>query len=138
MEHAAVMTHLSGKGLTYTIICDLAETWYQEAKHVGKWPPATHAKDSKAPPSSFTQAKVHTLVQCFQKGLSTPNHMKRAMKSVNGCTFIGDPSACHLSGLLPTQWQCTLIAQLPLSETPMPNFWTLMPPHGSSISMSTT
>ena len=54
MEHAAGTTHLCSKGLTYANICDLAETWYQEAKGVGKWPPAAHAKDSKAPPLSFT------------------------------------------------------------------------------------
>ena len=71
MEHAAGTTHVCNKGLTYLDICDLAETWYQEAKGVGKWPPATHTKDSKAPPSSFTHAEVNTLIQCFQKDPST-------------------------------------------------------------------
>ena len=71
MEHPAGTTYLHSKGLTYADICDLAKTQYQEAKGVGKWPPATHAKDSKAPPSSFTQAKVNTHVQCFQKGQPT-------------------------------------------------------------------
>ena len=71
MEHAAGTTHLHNKGLTYADICDLAEPQYQEAKGVGKGPPAVHAKDSKALSSSFTQAKVHALVQCFQKGQST-------------------------------------------------------------------
>ena len=54
MEHAAGTTHLHSKGLTYADICDLARTQYQEAKGEGKWPPAAHAKDSKALPSSFT------------------------------------------------------------------------------------
>ena len=67
MEHAAGMTHLLSKGLTYADIGDLAETWYQNAKGVGKWPPSTHAK-TKALPSSFTCNKAHSLVQCFQKG----------------------------------------------------------------------
>ena len=71
MEHAAGMTHLHNKGLTYADISDLAETQYQEAKVGGKWPPATHAKDPKAPPSSFTHNKAHSLLQCFQEGPST-------------------------------------------------------------------
>ena len=54
MEHATGMTHLHDKGLTNADICDLTKTWYQEAKGVGKSPSATHTKDSKAPPSSFT------------------------------------------------------------------------------------
>ena len=70
MEHAAGMTHLLSKGLTSTDICDLTKTQYQEVKGVGKWPTATHAKDSKALPSSFTHNKAHSLVQCFQKGQS--------------------------------------------------------------------
>ena len=53
MEHATGTTHLDNKGLTYSDICDLAETQYQEAKGEGKWPPASH-RDSKALPSSFT------------------------------------------------------------------------------------
>ena len=36
MEHAAGTAHLHSKGLTYTIVCDLAETQYQESKGVGK------------------------------------------------------------------------------------------------------
>ena len=36
MEHAAGTTHLHDKGLTYADISDLAKTWYQEAKGVGK------------------------------------------------------------------------------------------------------
>ena len=70
MEHASGTIHLCNKGLTDADICDLTKTPYQEAKGVGKWPPAVvaHAKDSKALPSTFTQAEVHTLVQCFQKG----------------------------------------------------------------------
>ena len=71
MEHVDGTTHLCSKGLTYADICDLAKTWYQEAKGVGKWPPAAHAKDSNTPPSSFTQAEVHALAECFQKGQST-------------------------------------------------------------------
>ena len=35
-EYAEGTTHLSDKGLTYANICNLAETWYQEAKGVGK------------------------------------------------------------------------------------------------------
>ena len=66
MEHAAGTAHLHSKGLTYTNICDLAKTWYQESKGEGKWPPAAHTKDSKALPLSFTQAEAHTLVQHFQ------------------------------------------------------------------------
>ena len=62
MEHAAGATHLHSRGLTYANICDLAETWYQKSKGVAKWPPATHAKDSKALPSPFHQAEVNAFV----------------------------------------------------------------------------
>ena len=82
MEHAAGMNHLCSKGLTYADMCDLAKTHYQEAKGVCMWPPVTHTKDSKALPSSFTQAKVHTIVQCFQKGQSLPSHVTRPMTLV--------------------------------------------------------
>ena len=79
MEHAAGVTHLCSKGLTYADICDLAETQYQEANSVGKWPPAKHTKDSNAPPSSFTHNEAHSLVQCSQKGQSTSQPHKKAM-----------------------------------------------------------
>ena len=69
MEHAAGTTHLCSKGLPYANISDLTKTQYQEAKGVGKWPPPAHTKDSKALPSSFTQAKVHALVQKGQPTL---------------------------------------------------------------------
>ena len=62
MEHAAGTTHLCRKGLTYADICALAETQYQEAKGVGKWPPATHTEDSKALPSSFPHYEANSLV----------------------------------------------------------------------------
>ena len=79
MEHAAGTTPLHNKLLTYGNICDLTETWYQEAKGVGKWSPVTHAKDSKAPRSSFTQTKVYALVQWVSQ---LPSHMTRAMPLV--------------------------------------------------------
>ena len=44
MEYAAGTNHLGNKGLTYADIGDLGKTQYQEAKGVGKWPPATHTK----------------------------------------------------------------------------------------------
>ena len=84
MEHAVGTTHPHDKGLAYANICDLTKTWYQESKGMGKWPPATHTKDSKAPPS-FTQAKVHTLVQHFQKG---PDHFQATQHSREFWTFI--------------------------------------------------
>ena len=86
MEHAAGMTHLHSKGLTYTDICNLAETQYQEAKGVGKWPPATHSKASKALPSSFTCAKVHALVQCFQRGQPTSQLQDKCKDTCNLCS----------------------------------------------------
>ena len=79
MEPVGGTTHLHSKGLTYTDICDVGITQYQEFIGVGKWPPVTHAKDSKVPPSSFTQAKVHVLVQFFQKGQPTSWLQTRAM-----------------------------------------------------------
>ena len=85
MEHAAGTTHLHDKGLTYANICDLTETWYQEANGVGKWPPAIHARESKASASSFTQAKVHILVQCFQKGQTTSKPWDKRNDSCNLC-----------------------------------------------------
>ena len=82
MEHAAGATHLQNKGLTYVDICDLTVSRYQEAKGVGKWPSVTHAKESKASHSTFTQAKVHAFVQCFQKVRPLPSHMARAVTLV--------------------------------------------------------
>ena len=87
MEHAAGMTHLCNKGLTYADICNPAKTWCQEAKAVGKWPPATHTKDSKALPSSFTHNEAHSLVQCFQKG---PSASQPHDKSKDTCDLCGE------------------------------------------------
>ena len=70
IEHAAGMTHLHSKGLTYTDICDLAETQYEEAKGVGKWPPATQPRTPRH----------HLLPSPAMK--STP-----WSKLINGCTF---------------------------------------------------
>ena len=87
MEHTAGTTCLSNKGLTYTNICDLTETLYQESKCVGMWPPATPAKDSNTLPSTFTQTEAHALVQCFQKGQTTP---KPCDKSNDTCNLCGE------------------------------------------------
>ena len=85
MEYAAGTTYLSDKGLTYTSICELAETQYEEAKGVGKWPPAMHPKDSKAlMPSTFTEANVYVAVQHFQKGQSS---FKLHDKSNDNCNL---------------------------------------------------
>ena len=89
MEHAAGMTHLCSKRLTYADICDFAKNWYQEAKGVGKWPPARHAKDSNAPPSSFTHSEVHSLVQCFQKGQPTSQQHDKSNGTCNLCSEKG-------------------------------------------------
>ena len=85
MQHAAGMTHLHRKGLTYADICNLAETEYQEAKGVCKWPPAAHTKDSKALPSSFTYNETHSLVQCFQKGQPTSQPHDKSNDTCNLC-----------------------------------------------------
>ena len=85
MECAARTTHLHSKGFTYTDIHNLAVTWYQESKGVGKWPPTTHAKDSKALPSSFAHAKVHALVQCFEQGQSTSCLQDKSNNTCNLC-----------------------------------------------------
>ena len=113
MEHAAGMAHLLSKGLTYANICDLAETWYQEAKGVGKWPPATHTKNSKALPSSFTQAKVCAIVQCFQKGQSTS---KPHDKSNDTCNLHGEEG--HWANECPNKAHFTMN---PCSDTANPN-----------------
>ena len=91
MEHTAGMTYLPCKGLTYADINDLAETQYQEAKGVDKWPPATHAKDSKALPSSFTCKEAQSLVQCFQKGQPTSWAHD---KSNDTCNLCGEKGHC--------------------------------------------
>ena len=82
-------THLCNKGLTYSDICDLAETQYQEAKGVGKWPHATHAKDSTALPSSFTCTEVNALTQCFQNGLSISCLQDKSNDTYNLCSEKG-------------------------------------------------
>ena len=84
MEHATGTTHLHGRGLIYANICDLAETWYQEAKGVGKWPPATHAKTPRHHLLPSPKPKS-TLVQCFQKGQSTSNLHDKSNNTCNLC-----------------------------------------------------
>ena len=61
-----------------TSATSLTKTWHQETKGVGKWPPASHSKDSKALPSTFTQAEVHTLVQLFRRVKPRSSHVTRA------------------------------------------------------------
>ena len=85
MENAAGTTHLHDKGLTYANICDLAKTQYQETKGVGKWPPGAHAKDSKTPPFTFTQAEVYALIKCFQNGQSTSKLHDKSNDTSNLC-----------------------------------------------------
>ena len=85
MEHATGTAHLHSKGLTYADIRDLAKTQYQESKDVGKWSPAPNAKDTKALPSSHTQAEVHTVVQHFQKGQPTSCLQDKSNKTCNLC-----------------------------------------------------
>ena len=113
MEHAAGTAHLNDKGLTYANICDLAETWYQEAKGVGKWPPATHAKDSKVLPSTFTQTEVHVVIQCFQKGQTTS---KPCNKSNDTCNLCGEKQ--HWANKCPNKAHFTM---KPCSDTAKPN-----------------
>ena len=113
MEHADGTTQIHRNRLTNAGICDLTETWYEEAKGVGKWPPATHAKDSKAPPSSFTQAEVHTLVQCFQKGQSTSKPCDKSNDTCNLCREKG-----HWANECPNK---ACFATTPCSDKAKPN-----------------
>ena len=113
MEHATGMTHLHDKGLTYTDICNLAETQCQESKGVGKWPPATHTKDSKAPPSSFTRNEAHSLVQCFQKGQSASRSCNKRNSTWNVCGEKG-----HWVNKCPNKAH---FATKPCSDTAKPN-----------------
>ena len=89
MEHATGMTDLLDKGFTYADICDHAETQYQEAKGVAKWPASAHAKDSKAPSSSFTCNKAHSLVQFFQKRQSASWPCDKSNNTCNLCRETG-------------------------------------------------
>ena len=112
VEHASGTDQLCSKGLTYANICNFAETWYQESKGVGKWPPATHAKNSKAPPSSFTEAEVHALVQHFQKGQPTSHPQDKSNDTCNLCSKKG-------------HWVNKCLSKAHFTTKPCSDQWTL-------------
>ena len=134
MEHSAGTTNLHSKGLTYANVCDLVETWYQKSKGVGEWPHSPHAKDSKALPSSFTQAKVHALVQCFEKGQSTSHPQDKSGDTYNLCSEKGHwVNNCLTKACFMTK---------PCSDTTKPNGYPSGPSqcllHGNSQDMRRT
>ncbi|KAI2491269.1 hypothetical protein MHU86_23288 [Fragilaria crotonensis] len=73
-EKTAANDHMSSLRLTYKDICTQAEDTYRTLFDRKEWPPARHARDSKAPPPAFgnlavevnapiTRAEVLTLMQ---------------------------------------------------------------------------
>lgn len=78
--------HLMKEGLTYRDVCRQVVDVYRNQFDNQKWPPARHATDSKAPPSSFgnlacssdpvTAAQVHSLIQQYTSSSNTSSTKK--------------------------------------------------------------
>jgi hypothetical protein len=66
MSKKAALLHMVQNGLTVKDICLFVETEYRRQKDRNEWPPARHAKDSKAMPAQFganlTEAHVLALI----------------------------------------------------------------------------
>ena len=79
MEHAAGTAHLNDKGLTYANICDLAETWYQEAR---VWVSGLLPHMPKTPRYCLLplpKLKFMSLFNVFRRVKPLPSHATRAM-----------------------------------------------------------
>ena len=65
MERDAATKFLAQSNLTVKFICKAAKKKYLELKSSGCWPPAKHASDSRAIPSTFNLSKIElmTLIQ---------------------------------------------------------------------------
>jgi hypothetical protein len=67
MSKKSALQHMVQKGLTVKDVCLFVETEYRRQKDRNEWPPARHAKDSKAAPAQFganlTEAHVLALIQ---------------------------------------------------------------------------
>ena len=71
MKKSDVAKYLEWENLTYHSICKLAKEHYQDLQDNGLWPPAKHAQDSKAIPSTFANLTSIDLLTLIQNGLSS-------------------------------------------------------------------
>ena len=95
-EKTAANDHMSSLRLTYKDICTQAEDTYRTLFDRKEWPPARHARDSKAPPPAFghlavevnapiTRAEVLTLMQNKPRVGGSPT------KKPGNCNKCGKP-----------------------------------------------
>ena len=77
MEKDASDKNMIKNNLTYKAICQKAEDQYCKLYDQKQWPPAKHARDSKAPPASFgahvAQSEFLTLTQSSQMSSASPS-----------------------------------------------------------------
>ena len=71
MEKSDATKYLKQENLMYHSICQLAEECYQDLHNNGLWPPAKHAQDSKAIPSTFANLTSIDLLTLIQNALSS-------------------------------------------------------------------
>ena len=86
MNASDANNHLIKAGLTYRDICRQVVEVYRNQFDNQKWPPARHATDSKAPPSTFgnlacssdpvTVAQVYALIQQYNSSSNSSNPKK--------------------------------------------------------------
>ena len=94
----AANKHMSDNKLTYKDVCTHAEDAYRTLFDRKEWPPARHARDSKAPPASFNLADAMPM---------TRSEVMLLMQSKSPSGNKGAPSAktgnCHKCGK-PGHW----------------------------------
>jgi hypothetical protein len=77
MEKDVADKHMIKSNLTYKAIFSKAEDQYRKLYNQKQWPPAKHARDSKAPPASFgahvAQSEFLTLTQSSQISSASPS-----------------------------------------------------------------
>ncbi|KAI2492298.1 hypothetical protein MHU86_22271 [Fragilaria crotonensis] len=111
-EKTAANDHMSSLRLTYKDICTQAEDTYRTLFDRKEWPPARHARDSKAPPPAFgnlavevnapiTRAEVLTLMQ------NKPRVGGSLTKKPGNCNKCGKPG--HWANECPDKQQSSIL-----------------------------
>ncbi|KAI2504072.1 hypothetical protein MHU86_10354 [Fragilaria crotonensis] len=111
-EKTAANDHMSSLRLTYKDICTQAEDTYRTLFDRKEWPPARHARDSKAPPPAFgnlavevnapiTRAEVLTLMQNKPRVGGSPT------KKPGNCNKCGKPG--HWANECPDKQQSSIL-----------------------------
>jgi hypothetical protein len=93
-EKGPAQTHMDCAGRLYTDICKAVENVYHRLKDSSEWPPAKHAQDSRALPSSFAVTNLSDIqiMALMQNGFASGgvklglcNHCKKPDHSKREC-----------------------------------------------------